>query len=65
MENVSTIEEILTVSDTAILLKICKVKAYNLFHLKGCPYFKIGRSLRITKTDLLIFIKENLSNKSN
>lgn len=65
MENISTVEEILTVEDTAKFLKVCKVAAYNLFHLEGCPYFKIGRSFRITKTDLLKFIKANLSNISN
>jgi excisionase family DNA binding protein len=65
MENLSTLEEILTVEETAKYLKICRVNAYNLFHSEGFPCFKIGRSLRICRTDLLQWMKVNLSNRSN
>lgn len=65
MENISATEEILTVKETAVYLKICRVNAYDLFHSQGFPCFKIGKSLRISKTDLLQWVKVNLSNKSN
>ena len=65
MLNISTIDEIMTVEETGQYLKICKVSTYNLFHTDGFPYFRIGNSLRICKTDLLQWVKTNLVNKSN
>ena len=47
--------EILTVQETAVFLKICRVNAYNLFNNKDFPSFKIGKSLRVCKSDLLHF----------
>ncbi len=63
MENILIIEEIFTVSETAAYLKVGKVTAYSLFHSTGFPYFRVGRSLRICKTDLLKWVKSNLSKK--
>lgn len=53
-------EEILTVPETADFLKIGRVSAYNLFNSKSFPSFKIGKSLRVCKSDLLYFVRNNL-----
>lgn len=57
--------EILTVVETATYLKICRVNAYKLFNSEGFPCFKIGKSLRIHKNDLLQWLKANLNNSLN
>jgi predicted DNA-binding transcriptional regulator AlpA len=62
MENINNIDEILTVEDTAKFLKICRVNAYNLFNSTNFPSFKIGRSLRVCKSDLINYVRTNLSN---
>lgn len=55
-------DEILTVNETATLLKICRVNAYALFNKRGFPCFRIGKSLRIYKKDLLNYFKNNPNN---
>lgn len=62
MENISAIEEILTVEETAKYLKICRVNAYNLFNTNGFPCIRIGKSMRVYKTDLLEFVRHKLNN---
>jgi excisionase family DNA binding protein len=57
-----TTQEILTVEETAKYLRICRVNAYNLFNSRNFPSFRIGRSLRVYKLDLLDFIKHSLTN---
>lgn len=56
--------EILTVEETAAYLKICRVNAYNLFNREDFPSFRIGKSLRVYKVDLLDFIKHSLTNNT-
>ncbi|MCB2313635.1 helix-turn-helix domain-containing protein [Clostridium tagluense] len=65
MENVSAIEEILTVEATAKYLKICRVNAYNLFHSESFPCFRIGKSLRVCRTDLIYFVRNTLVQQIN
>jgi len=60
MDKIQTIEEILTVQETAMYLKICRVNAYNLFNRKDFPSFKIGKSLRVCKSDLISFVRNTL-----
>ena len=61
MDQYNHYDEILTVEQTAEYLKICRVNAYNLFNSKNFPRFKIGRSMRVIKSDLLEYIKTNLN----
>lgn len=49
-------DSILTIDQVATLLKICKVKAYELAHQKGFPAIKIGRAIRVSKTALYDWI---------
>ena len=65
MNDVKFDNEVLTVSDTAKYLKICRVNAYALFKCKNFPSFKIGKSKRVLKSDLLYFVQNTLMNKVN
>lgn len=65
MEDAKISDEILTVNETAKFLKICRVNAYNLFNRKNFPSFRIGKSLRIRKQDLLKYISTNLISSSS
>ena len=43
------------------LLEISKTEAYNLFHSKGFPYFRIGetgKNLRVTRRDFKNWLNE-------
>jgi excisionase family DNA binding protein len=51
----STIE-ILTVSDLATLLKISNPVAYDLVARSDFPSFKIGKSIRVSKSELTNWI---------
>lgn len=64
MKYIQLYSDILTVSDTQKYLKLGRVSTYALFKSKGFPCFRIGRSLRICKADLLKWLKDNLSNIS-
>ena len=44
--------DLLTVLEMAKLLKISRPKAYSLTKQKGFPIIKIGKSIRILKSEL-------------
>lgn len=51
-------EEILTVQDAAKLLKISKDTAYTWTHIKGFPKVKVGKTIRIPRSMLLDWVRE-------
>jgi excisionase family DNA binding protein len=51
-------DSILTIEQVAELLKICKVKAYELAHQKDFPTIKIGRSIMVSQTALYDWIEK-------
>lgn len=65
MENIKNMDEVLTVEETSKFLKICRVNAYNLFNSSNFPSFKIGKSLRVCKSDLINYVRTNLGNNLN
>ncbi|MCH3965515.1 MAG: helix-turn-helix domain-containing protein [Clostridium sp.] len=58
-------DEILTVKETAAFLKICRTKAYEIFGKQEFPSFKIGKSLRVRKKDLLNYLLAHIKNNPN
>lgn len=42
---------ILTITDIQNILKISRSKAYSLLKLPDFPFFRIGKSIRIRKSD--------------
>jgi predicted DNA-binding transcriptional regulator AlpA len=59
MKDLQFDNEILTVQEAAAFLKICRVNAYGLFNRKDFPSFKIGKSLRVCKSDLIYFVRNS------
>ncbi|MCD2346863.1 helix-turn-helix domain-containing protein [Clostridium guangxiense] len=57
-------EEILTVKDVSVFLKICRVNAYALFNRNDFPCIYIGKSKRVKMCDLLDYIENNLKNNN-
>lgn len=55
--------EILTVSDLADLLKISSPVAYELVARNDFPSFKIGKSIRIYRHDLMNWLSAQSANK--
>lgn len=53
-------DEILTVMETASFLKISRVNAYNLFNRQDFPCIRIGKSMRVYKSDLILYTKRKL-----
>lgn len=53
--------EFLHVPEMAQLLRISDVKAYAMCRTEGFPCFKIGRSIRIPKTNLKKWAEEQCS----
>ena len=59
-KKVSTVQPLLlTVSDVAILLGVCKNTVYSLIDKKGLPYVKVGEQRRIHPNSLQTWLKEN------
>ena len=50
-------DEILTVSEVAAYFKISEVTTYKLVQEGKIPAFKIGRHLRVKKSDLSEFVE--------
>ena len=50
-------DEILTVNEIAEEYKITTRTVVNWYTLKGLPYQKIGRMVRIKRSDLIAFIE--------
>jgi excisionase family DNA binding protein len=51
-------EPILTIPEVARYLKMSKSKIYNLVSRKEIPHLKIGRNVRIRRTDLQIWMEK-------
>ncbi|MTI80873.1 MAG: helix-turn-helix domain-containing protein [Firmicutes bacterium] len=54
-------KEILTISQVAKYLQISEVTTYRLVQEAKLPAFKIGRSWRIKREDILAFIEKQKS----
>lgn len=52
-------DEFLTAREVASLLKLSEVRVYQLFE-EELPAFRIGRSVRVRRADLEVFIEERL-----
>jgi len=50
--------ELLTVLEMANLLKISRSKAYELIKIKNFPIIKIGKCIRINKTELFKYFEK-------
>ena len=48
---------ILTIPEVALLLRIGKSKAYEMAKLPGFPVIRIGKSLRVLKSQLDIWLQ--------
>ena len=57
-------DQIYTIPEVAAYLKISKSKIYYLVSKKEIPHLKIGRNVRIRRTDLQMWI-EKQTNESN
>ena len=56
----STVQPLLlSVSDVAILLGVCKNTVYTLIDKKGLPYVRVGEQRRIHPDSLQTWLKEN------
>lgn len=53
------VDEFLTVREVAKLLKVSEVRAYQLCE-EELPAFRIGRSVRVRRSDLEAWIEESL-----
>lgn len=62
MNNLSNDTSIMTAADVSKFLHICRVNTYKLFQSKGFPCIKIGKSLRVSKADLMNYLKSNTIN---
>ena len=51
-------EEILTVPEMAKLLKISKATAYEWIHIEGFPKLKVGNTVRIPRSLLMDWVRE-------
>ena len=51
------VDEFLTASDMAKILKISKALAYRMIQTKTIPSFSIGRTVRVRRADLADFIE--------
>jgi excisionase family DNA binding protein len=61
-EHEAKMSELLTIKETMSELKVCRATLYK--HLKSGSLisYRVGRLVRITRGDLLDFIKQNRSN---
>ena len=55
----TTNEEMLTIRDVQAALKCGKTTAYSLVSKRLLPAIRVGRSLRIRRSDLEAFIERN------
>lgn len=53
-------DEIMTAPDVAKYLKLCKAKVYYLIQRKQIPHLRIGRNVRVRKSDLLKWLEQKL-----
>ena len=53
------IEELITVKELMVMLKISRPTAYRYIEAKKFDVYKVGRSLRIDKQSVLDFLKNN------
>lgn len=51
--------ELLTVGEMGEFLRISRTKAYDIVKSKGFPKIKIDKSIRIIKSELLEWLKNN------
>lgn len=51
--------ELITVAEMASLLRISRTKAYTIIKYTDFPKIKIDKSIRIIKTELLEWLKNN------
>jgi excisionase family DNA binding protein len=52
-------EEMLTIREVQVILKCGKTTAYSLVSRRNIPAIRVGRSLRIRRSDLERFIEDN------
>lgn len=57
--------EVLTVKETAQLLKISTDKVYELAKTPGFPAFPIGRSIRINKEELARWVSSQIGSAAH
>jgi len=53
-------EEIMTVPEVAEYLKLCKSKIYKMVQKGDIPAFKVGKSVRLRRTDVIDWMMEEL-----
>ena len=58
LELLKEFADVLTIDDIKKILKIGRNKSYNLLKNGTIKSFKIGRSYRVCKKDLIIFIQK-------
>lgn len=63
MQNNSSLPSLLTVEEMAKVLRIGRVKAYQVVKTPGFPSVKIGRSVRVPAESLSIWIQQQQGNK--
>ncbi len=51
--------ELLTPSEVAGVLKISKIGVYRLIEKRQIPFYKVRRSLRFDKNDVLFYLQQN------
>jgi len=57
-------DPILTIPEVARFLKMSKSKIYNLVSKKEIPHLKIGRNVRIRRTDLQMWMEKQTTQLS-
>ena len=58
MSGIAELGPILTVPETAEYLKLSKSKVYNLVQRNQIPHLKIGKNVRIRRSDLLKWLEK-------
>lgn len=51
-------DEILTIEEAALFLKVKKRTIYNLVELRAIPFMKVGRLLRFSRSALLNWMQQ-------
>lgn len=52
-----TYPDVVTVKELQAMLRLSRTQAYALIHSGAINYFTVGTSIRITKSDVICYIK--------
>ena len=53
------IEKLLTANEVASILGVSRSKAYDMMRQREIPTITIGKNVRVSKEDLIVYIEKN------